>query len=754
MPSIVIHYNNSGKFLSPALHLWYPGSQGRDIMPSKSDSFGPVFETDVLRADFGFKFKDAAREGAWEGPGLDRCFKGYASISGSGMLNEIWCKADKAFIYPVQPKTPEPALASDFLRDLPLKAGCYIPGTGGLSGLGSTVLEDGRVLFGIYHPNAARVYVRGSFNGWQRPGHDQEDPENFIEMNLFHGFFGVANTWLIVTDKAKAGEEYEFCVIGGVHPDDRNRLMKDIKDPYARRITSDFMRNNSIIIDPTTYSWKDENWKSPDISSLIIYEMSVFGFTEGDPGISLSNQGRFRGITDRIQSGYFDQLGVTALSIMPLNEVPTMQGSHSLGYDPSLFMTVERDFGTPDELRELVDNAHQRGLAVILDMVFNHTSNDFNPLWQMIPEHPSESADNKGGLYFDGSSPWGNRLNTWKEDVQNMLIDSCKMFIREYHIDGFRYDATHHDDWMSSAFLHRLVTELKGFKPEVLLVAENLPNQSDLNYRGYDGYAQWCDPFHDKLKCLLREGPFDNRNLNCPDGMADVFYFSKSHFAAHTNNTVNYVTSHDETDVAYEVATNPLLDSPATKERKGRLGLFSTIVALGQPMVYMGQEFNPSRDRNLVRFDWPDNLSDHGFFQWARRLIRLRKRYPALKLHGYAPADEGQLAWILGPWLSGNLGGGRKVIGWRSTPNHLAHETMIVLINFENQDVTVDVDLGIPGKWVKLADIDYVNDIPPEGTNSGSDSTALHSGDGWFGNFRLPSSSGFIYKCEWPWAAK
>ena len=179
----------------------------------------------------------------------------------------------------------------------------------------------------------------------------------------------------------------------------------------------------------------------------------MHGFTDGDPDIRPDQQGRFDGITERIRTGYFDSLGVTALSLMPLAEVPSTGVSQSLGYDPSLYHAVERDFGGPDDLRRLVDIAHGRGLALLVDMVFNHTSNDFNPLWDLVLEQPDDAG---GGLYFNGATPWGNRVATEKADVQNLLIDACRMLVGEYHVDGFRLDATH-TDYMDHGFLHRLL---------------------------------------------------------------------------------------------------------------------------------------------------------------------------------------------------------------------------------------------------------------------------------------------------------
>jgi 1,4-alpha-glucan branching enzyme len=747
---IKIHYNNCPGFQDPHIWIWYEGSgTADDVAPTGQDAFGSVFDLSVRRPEFGLKFKDGpGTAGPWEDRRLDRTYRSLERGSDSLVPSEIWCKGDNPFVYQVEPRTPESVSAKDFLEQLTFKRGVYVPDSGGLSGLGANLLADGRVLFGLYHPNAARVYLMGSFNDWQRPGHEQPDPGKFIEMKLYQGYFGIPNTWLVITDQAQVGDEYKFFVQGGVPRDHKGRSQRYVTDPYARQLGTDFRHNNSVIVDPTSFPWRDDGWQAPDPSRLILYEMSVYGFTEDDQDIQPDSRGRFGGITERIQAGYFRQLGVTALSLMPLAEFPGAQGPGTLGYNPSLYLTVERDFGTPDDLRELVNTAHRNGLAVLLDQVFNHTSNDSNPLWEMILEHPSEEdAPEEGGLYFSGKTPWGNRVATEKMDVQNMLIDACKLLVKEYHVDGFRFDATH-TDHMDHTFLHRLAGELKGTKPDLLLVAENLPNQPDLNRRGFDGYAQWCNQFHDKIKALVREGLLDGSQDFNTDNLGDIFFFSKRKFASHTNNVVNYCESHDEHSIPHEIHCTPTLNNPAAKDRKGRLGLFATMVALGQPMIYMGQEFNTERPRNLVAVQWPDDLGGHGFFQWAQRLIQLRKRYPGLRLSGYNPAAEGKFDWIVAPWMAANRGGGRIVLGWRARPNEFAHDALVILLNFENRPVQVDVDFGIPGVWVKLADIDRVNDILPRGTNSPTDSTAIRTNDGDFGAFSLPSSSGFIYKWE------
>lgn len=747
--TVKIHFDNAMGLENPHLWVWYDGSDiNEDCAPLGNDDYGPVYQVTVRRPRFYFKFKQGqGTTGPWESDSLNREYRPQIMTAAGLIPNEIWCKGDKAFVYDVKPRKPETESAAQFLNRLSFKPGVYIPGTGGFSGLGATVLADQRVLFGLYHPNAARVYLMGSFNNWQRPGHDNEQPDQFIEMKLYQGYFGQPNIWLVVTDKPRPGEEYKFMVQGGVPLDYKGRMQRYQTDPYARLLVNNFTTNNAVVLDPTGFRWSDTGWLTPQPHDLILYELSVHGFTDGDPDIPAAHHGTFRGITDRLENGYFDRLGVTALSLMPLAEFPSMQGPDTLGYNPSLFCTVERDFGSPDDLRQLVNVAHRRGIAVMLDQVFNHTANEFNPLWQAILEHPDEAHRNEGGLYFSGATPWGNRVATEKQDVQNMLIDACKLMISEYHVDGFRFDATH-QHYMDHSFMYRLANELRGYKTDVILIAENLPNQQDLNLHGYDGYAQWCDLFHDKSKALLREGRFQDGFDYDANQLGDMFFFGKNTFASHTNNVVNYCESHDENSVSFEVGTNPVLNHPLAKDRKGRLGLMSTLMALGEPMLYMGQEFNEERPRNIVTVQWPSSLDAHGFYQWASRLIHLRKRYPGLKLSGFNPEAEGKFHWVIAPWLDSSHGGGNKVIGWRASPNHEAQDTLLVMLNFENHDVRVDVDFGMAGKWVKLADIDNVNDIPPFGINSETDATAVVTQDGNFSGFNMPSSSGFIYKWQ------
>ena len=750
---VIIHLRTNQKGIY--LEYWHTHRYRRKVHradPGGFDEDGPWFQVTVGPSSFNFRFKDLEGD-----PGFERFYGNYLG-------REIWCLPDRPDVYHLKPAAAKGHVNEFYqqIREL-VPENIYLPETDvgylregipprpgkkpGIekSMLGANVLKDGSILFGLFHPRAARVYLTGNFNDWQCPGHSNPDPAKFLAMDLYRGYYDYPNLWLfrLPADQVPEETEYLFYVAGGVPLDGNRRPERYLHDPLTRCYGKDMSRNPSLVIDPTEYRWRDQGWKTPALSDLVIYEMNVYGFTEGDPDIPEEEQGKFSGIIRRIKNGYFKDLGVNALGLMPTSEAPSLQGPTALGYDPCGFASIERDFGAPDQLRELVDIAHQNGIAVLMDLVFNHTSNTFNPLWDAI------SDSTPGGFYFSGGTPWGNRVATEREEVQNYLIDVAKLLLKEYHVDGFRFDATH-SSWMDHRFLFKLQYEIRtrGFKPDCILIVENLPNAPDLNLEGWNGFAQWNDPFHDKIKALLREGVYQDWVDDSPKHLGDIFYFSRNFYALHTNNVINYSESHDENSLPFEVATDgPALQTEPAKERKARLGIMATLTALGQPMLYMGQEFNVDRPRNRVQFEWPRDLSQHRFYQWVKGLIHLRRRYPALRMAGDKLAEEGKFQFIIGPWLE--QGNGRCVIGWRLKPNKDPRDEMVVLFNFEPYDVKVGINFGVPGKWVKLADIDRVNDLPPFGTGMADDPATITT-DGYFEDFVLPSSSGFVYKWETP----
>jgi hypothetical protein len=171
-----------------------------------------------------------------------------------------------------------------------------------------------------------------------------------------------------------------------VPSDHKGRYQKIAIDPYTRHFGPSFVDNNCVIIDPTSFRWTDQGFHTPDPSQLIIYEMSIYGFTEGDGDIKPEHRGTFKGVTERINAGYFDQLGVTALSIMPLTGSLIPRAiARSATIHQSFSRSTRLWHGRRPASWSMPRMERPR---CHIDEVFSHTDNGFNPLWQLILDIP------------------------------------------------------------------------------------------------------------------------------------------------------------------------------------------------------------------------------------------------------------------------------------------------------------------------------------------------------------------------------
>jgi maltooligosyltrehalose trehalohydrolase len=261
----------------------------------------------------------------------------------------------------------------------------------------------------------------------------------------------------------------------------------DWPDP-ASRFNPDGVHGAGQVIDPSDYAWGDRAWPPPRVSELIIYELHIGTFTA---------EGTFHAAIGKLD--HLVDLGVTALEIMPVADFP---GARNWGYDGVLLYAPARVYGQPNDLRALVDAAHQRGLAVILDVVYNHLGPDGNYLG-------AYSRD-----YFNPQhkTPWGDGLNFELKPVRDFFVENTSYWRQEFHIDGFRLDATHAIMDTSKKHVLAEIAEvahsLGGF-----VTAEDERNQPRLLLppeRGGVGLdAIWADDFHHVVRVMLtgtREG--------------------------------------------------------------------------------------------------------------------------------------------------------------------------------------------------------------------------------------------------------
>jgi len=296
-----------------------------------------------------------------------------------------------------------------------------------------------------------------------------------------------------ISRQKSADGVFSVCV-GDAGPGTRYRYQIDGKGPFpdpASRFQPDGVHGPSEVIDPTGFYWTDANWKGPDPERLLIYELHVGSFTKA---------GTFAAAAEMLPK--LADLGVTAVELMPLADFP---GERGWGYDGVCLYAPARCYGRPDDLRRLVDSAHRLGLAVLLDVVYNHLGPDGNYLSCFSPYYFSTShqTDWGTGPNFDGEC---------SNVVEDFFVENALHWVHEYHIDGLRLDATHSIQDAGDRHILELITDRvhqagDNLGRRVLVIAEDERNLATLvRPRSVGGFGMdgvWADDLHHQLRRAL-----------------------------------------------------------------------------------------------------------------------------------------------------------------------------------------------------------------------------------------------------------
>ncbi|EJM86116.1 malto-oligosyltrehalose trehalohydrolase [Pseudomonas sp. GM74] len=273
-----------------------------------------------------------------------------------------------------------------------------------------------------------------------------------------------ADGWFVSNIRCAAGTRYRYSIDGEL----------EVPDPASRAQAGDIDRH-SVVVDPLAYAWQHSAWPGRPWNEAVIYELHVGALG----GFSAVEQHLARLV----------ELGVTAIELMPVAQFP---GERNWGYDGVLPYAPQASYGSPEQLKHLIDTAHGHGLAVILDVVYNHFGPDGNYLHRYA----------KGFFREDKHTPWGAAIDFRCREVRDFFIENALMWLLEYRFDGLRLDAVHaieDPDFLQE--LARRVRQQTGPARHVWLMVENEHNQASLLEQGYD--AQWNDDGHNALHVLL-----------------------------------------------------------------------------------------------------------------------------------------------------------------------------------------------------------------------------------------------------------
>lgn len=488
-----------------------------------------------------------------------------------------------------------------------------------------------------------------------------------------------AGFWMSDVDLA-AGSDYAVVLDGGEPVPDPRSLFQ----PFG-------VHGVSRIVDHELYRWTDQGWRAPALASAIIYELHIGTF---------SAEGTFDGAIAHLD--HLVSLGITHVEVMPVNEFP---GRRGWGYDGVDLYAPHHRYGGPDGLKRLVDGCHGRGLAVLLDVVYNHVG-------------PAGNYLNRFGPYFTEKyrTPWGPAVNLdgpGSDEVRRFFCDNALMWLRDYHFDGLRIDAVHALIDMSAVhLLEQLAAEVAtlavSLDRELVVIAE-----SDLNdprvvrppaAGGYGIQAQWSDDFHHALHAVLtgeQSGYYADFG-----SLGDVAYALEHAFVYDGRVSVARGRRHGRSTEGLSGAqflgylqTHDQVGNRARGERSSHLmrseqlqiGAALVLTAPFVPMVFQGEEWGAAtpfqyfvdfddaelaqavsegRRREFAEFGWdpadiPDpqavetflgsklewaerGLAPHRYlFEWHRDLIAYRRATPALLdgRPGHVHYDE-RLRWL------------------------------------------------------------------------------------------------------------
>ncbi|MGA1874635.1 MAG: malto-oligosyltrehalose trehalohydrolase [bacterium] len=529
--------------------------------------------------------------------------------------------------------------------------------------------------------------------------------------------------WRAVADEVFPGSHYYFRLDGE----------RDRPDP-ASFFQPEGVHGPSQVVDHTAYSWgeQEKSWKGVNLREMVMYEVHVGTFTP---------EGTFKSIIPRLDE--LAAFGLKAIELMPVAQFP---GERNWGYDGVYLYAVQNSYGGSEGLKHLVAECHRRGMAVILDVVYNHFGPEGNYIWDFGPYLTDKYV-----------TPWGKAINyddAYSHEVRNFYIENALHWFHNYHIDALRLDAIHAIYDMSAVpFLQELAERVDEFSAHCsrtfhLIAESDLNDARVIRPRDLGGYglaAQWCDDFHHCLHTLLTGedqgyyhdfGRIDQLVKSLREGYVytDQYspyrkrYFGNSSKDRPAHQFVVFAQNHDQ------VGNRMLGERLSALVSFEALKLSAGVVFLSPyiPLLFMGEEYGEERpfyyfvshsDPDLVEavrrgrkdefkeFKWKGETPDaqnletfmaskiqweqrregnhHTLLNLYQRLINMRKEMAAL-----SALDRNKL------YVSGF--DGQRVIFMRRWQDE-ADSHLVSLFNFKKEEVRVAVSLP-EGNWKKAID--------------------------------------------------
>jgi 1,4-alpha-glucan branching enzyme len=564
---------------------------------------------------------------------------------------------------------------------------------------------DGGVTFRVWALFASDVQVQGDFNNWTPGSHLYSEGNGY---------------WSVDQPGAVVGQQYNFLITNAASGVVYTRV-----DPYSRSFKT---RGGPSLIAPSDTEYSGDSYTTPAWNEMVIYELHIGTFVAG--GNPAQPNGTFASAATKLD--YLKDLGINAIEVMAAGEFET---DTSWGYNPAYIFAIEEQYGGPDGFRAFVQQAHQRGIAVIMDVVYNHLGYPAADMWQF----DGWSQGGYGGIYFyndwRSATPWGNtRFDYGRPEVRSYIQDNASRWLQQRFADGLRWDAT---GWIRNVYgnnddpgndladgwslMQAINAGIKQSQPWKISIAEDMQGNEwltkDTSTGGAGFDAQWESQFVHAVRSAII----------VPDDSARSMYAISDAVSHRYNNDaferVVYTESHDEDANGQSRVPEEIWPGNASSyfsKKRSTLGAALVFTAPGIPMIFQGQEFLESGYfSDTQALDWNKQQSFNGILMMYRDLIRLRRNW-----FNTTAGLKGQSLNVF------HVNDAAKVIAFHRWDQGGSGDDVVVIVNMANQSYD-SYSIGFPrdGLWHVRFNSDWSGYSSDFGNHSSYDTTANQPGN-------------------------
>ncbi len=618
-----------------------------DISPSIRSYYGVPASEEIIKLAFVFRSADNSKEG-----------KGVGNTDIFVLLNE------ENFI-PAEPVT----------RKRPY---------GIMDGI--NYIDDHTVTLLLFAPEKKHVHLMGDFNQWKKSNDYQ--------------LFKDGDYWWCTISGLEKGKEYGFQYLIDNEFKIADAYTEKILDPrYDREIPAATYPNiqpypiqtegivSVFATGKQAYDWKTKNYQVVPKEELVIYELLIRDFTEA---------GNIQAVQDKLD--YLQELGVNAIELMPIQE---FDGNDSWGYNPCFYFAADKAYGTPDNYKAFIDEAHSRGIAVILDVVFNHATGQ-NPFARLYWEGNAPAADNP---WFNREAPHPynvfNDFNHEYKGTRDFFKRVLTYWIREYNIDGFRFDLTKgftqkqsteatagNYDASRIAILKDYNNHIKSIKPNTYVILEHFAENREELELAQAGMLLWNN----------MNNAYSESIMGWKNEQNDISWGSYSKRGWDIPALVTYAESHDEERNMYKAKTYGNWTMPSDnmlRMKRAELASAFLFCTPGPKMIWQFGElgYDISIDENgrtgkkPVLWEYYDVPERKGLYETYSKLIKFRNQNPEL----FASPENITMQTTSSDWETG-----------RAIRLQTENKDLVLIGNFIETAIDINPSFTSTGSWEEI----------------------------------------------------